>query len=313
MAKTYDTVMKQLLDEFAIDWVGWLAPQVGLPADVKVEPHEVDLSTVQVTADKVFRLKAPSQGFLHIEPQSSWDDSFPIRILCYNVLIELKYGGPVHTVVLLLRPEAQSSGLNGEVVLHHAGGDERLRFRYGMIRVWELPAKPLIEGPLGAAPLALLTNEAAPQLKGYVQRLDERLTEENVDPASRNLLLTSCYLLLGLRYDDVSISEAFLGVSMLEESTTYQAILRRGRQEGRQEGMQEGRQEGRQEGMQEGRQEGALEARREMLLDVLGEKFGKVPTALEEQIRESANLGWLQRAIRQAVTMKSLAELTPES
>ena len=73
MSKPYDAAMKQLLDDFAIDWVDWLAPLFGLPSTVDVEPLDVDLSTVQVSADKVFRFKAPAEGLLHIEPQASWD------------------------------------------------------------------------------------------------------------------------------------------------------------------------------------------------------------------------------------------------
>ena len=73
---------------------------------------------------------------------------------------------------------------------------------------------------------------------------------------------------------------------MLEESTTYQAILRRGRQEDRQEGR--------------------LEDRKEVLLDLLREKFGVVPAGIEGQILQSTNSNWLQQAIRQTVKMQSL-------
>src|SRR5579871_2005353 len=101
MAGPFDATLKQLVDAFAADWVGWLAPMVGLSASTAVEPLDPDLSTVQPAADKVFRLRAPAEGLLHIEPQSSWDGGLVGRLLLYNVLLEHRYGGPVYTFVLL--------------------------------------------------------------------------------------------------------------------------------------------------------------------------------------------------------------------
>ena len=51
MAKPFDATLKQLLDLFAVDWIDWLAPTLGLPAHVEVEPIDVELSTVQFSAD----------------------------------------------------------------------------------------------------------------------------------------------------------------------------------------------------------------------------------------------------------------------
>jgi hypothetical protein len=152
MAGAFDATLKQLLDVCAPDWVTWLAPLVGLPASVVATPLDVDLSTVQPVADKVFRLQAPTTGLLHLEAQSSWDGEFHNRLLLYNVLLEGRYGGPVHTIALLLRREAMTSDLTGAVVRHDATGREYLRFRYATVRVWELLADTLLKGKLGATP-----------------------------------------------------------------------------------------------------------------------------------------------------------------
>ena len=84
MAGSFDATLKQLLDACAPDWVGWLAPLVGLPTSVMADALDADLSTVQPTADKVFQLRPPASGLLHLEPQSSWDGGFPDRLLLYN-------------------------------------------------------------------------------------------------------------------------------------------------------------------------------------------------------------------------------------
>ena len=71
MSQHYDSTLKHVLEAYAADWVGWLAPRLGLPATTSVEESlDVDLSTVQVIADKAFRLGPPASGLLHIEPQA---------------------------------------------------------------------------------------------------------------------------------------------------------------------------------------------------------------------------------------------------
>ena len=92
MTKPFDTTLKDLLNVFAIDWADWLGPEIGLSAKIEVEPHDIDLSTVQMSADKVFRLKLPAKGILHIEPQASYDSGFPGRLLQYNALLVPQLG-----------------------------------------------------------------------------------------------------------------------------------------------------------------------------------------------------------------------------
>ena len=300
MARPFDATLKHLLDEFAIDWVQWLAPRLGLPTTTSVEPLDVDLSTIQLAADKVFRLNSPSAGLLHIEPQTSWDDHLDERMMLYNGLLHERYGGPVYSVALLLRREANASTLTGTLSRKYADGREYLRFDYTVVRVWELPAEPLMSGHWGALPLALLTDEAKGRLVELVGRIDERLRREQVPDATRRLVLTSSFILLGLRYNENEIRNAFTGAMGMKESSTYQAILK------------EGRHEGRQEGQKEGKQEGLLSARKDALLDILSERFGNCPPDVERRIRESFDANRLQTAIRQAIRIQSPSELVLE-
>jgi predicted transposase YdaD len=285
VAGAFDAVLKQLLDACAPDWVAWLAPLVGLPPSVAATPLDVDLSTVQPVADKVFRLRPPAAGLLHIEAQSSWDGEFPGRLLLYNVLLASRYGGPVHTVALLLRREASTPGLTGAVVHHDTAGREYLRFRYTVVRVWELAADALLAGRLGAAPLALLTDDAQPRLPALVDQLADRVARESPTTADANLLLSCAYILLGLRYDDAVAETLFHGVQKMRESSTYQAILK------------------------EGRLEGALAAQQEALLALLQERFGAVPPEVEAKVRAATDVAKLQLALRRVVHITAPGEL----
>ena len=297
MSKPFDATMKHLLGLFAVDWIEWLAPKIGLPAGVAVDPLDGDLSTVQVAADKVFRLRPPAVGLLHLEPQASWDGELPDRLLLYNTLLHHRHGGPVYSVAILLRPEANAAAMTGTVSRRFGDGTEYLRFGYSTIRVWELKADELLSGGVGALPLALLTNDARGRIGELVERLDRRLREPGVGEITRRTIMTSSYILLGLRYDEGIFHGAFQRVSGMKESSSYQYILN----EGRQEGLQEGR--------QEGRQEGQLQALREALMDILSDRFGQLPVELVAEISLSTDPLALRSAIRSANKVATVAEL----
>src|SRR6202035_2188521 len=128
MSKRFDATLKQIIDRFAADWAVFLCDQLGLPAGSRAEPLDADLSTVSPQADKAFRLTGPADGFIHLELQSSWDGELESRLLLYNVLLEHRYGGPVRTVLVLLRRDANASNLTGMLSRSDARG-EYLRFR----------------------------------------------------------------------------------------------------------------------------------------------------------------------------------------
>ena len=289
MSKPFDATLKQLVDAFAADWVSVLAPFVGLPARIAVEPLDADLSTVSAAVDKVFRLKAPARGLLHIEAQASWDGGFPDRLLFYNIFLEHRYGGPVYTIALLLRRDASSPNLTGTVSRTYDSGEEYLRFRYTTIRLWELSSKQLSQSGLGALPLALLTDDAEPKLSELVSQFAERVEREAPDRDTSNLLLTCGFILMGLRYDRETIRKLFSGVQHMTESSTYQAILEEGHEKGRGAGIVQGEQLA--------------------LLTFLQERFGTVPPEVEARVRASTDPNRLQAAIRQVLRITVPSEL----
>ncbi|MDB5313162.1 MAG: hypothetical protein JWO38_7364 [Gemmataceae bacterium] len=289
MAGRFDAALKHLVDAFAADWVGAIAPLVGLPAATAVDPLDADLSTVQPAVDKVFRLRPPGAGLLHLELQASWDGTFPDRLLLYNVFLEHRYGGPVYTVALLLRRDAAAPNLTGLVTRGYPGGEEYLRFTYRIVRLWELPADQLLAAGLGAAPLALLTDDAVPRLPELVTRFADRVDREAPDRDAGNLLLTCGFILLGLRYDKDVIRTLFAGVQRMKESSTYQSILDEGRDEGLARGI--------------------VAARQEDVMALLQERFGTVPPEIESRVRAATDPTRLQAALRQVLRIDSPDEL----
>lgn len=231
MPKPCDATLKQIIDRFAADWAGFLCEQLCLPSGAKAEPLDADLSTVtSPQSDKLFQLSGTASGLIHLELLSSWADDLPDRCLLYNVLGHHRYGGPVRTLIVLLRREAYSSNLKGRLAREDERG-EYLRFRYEVVKLWEQPLDKLIRGPLGTVPLALLTDEAQPQLPTLIRDIDRRARKETKSARKNAEILTACDLLLGLRYNREQVAQFFQGVRGMRDSSTYQAILEEGRVE----------------------------------------------------------------------------------
>lgn len=298
MAKPFDITVKDLLDDCAPDWVRLFAAEFDLPPTAAVTPLEVELAADPLMADKVFRLDPPETGILHIEPQASWDGKFPERLHAYNAALDLKYGHPVYTVAVLLRPEANSSSLTGELVRVRKSGRRYDAFEYAVVRVWELSADELLAGGIGTLPLALLTNDARGRLGELVDRLDARLDAPHVAPTRRERILIDSYILCGLRYTKLEIETAFTRARGMKESVTYQGILR------------DGREEGMKIGLEKGREEGTLIARRNDVLRILKARFGSVPGELEAKVNASLDAAALETAVVSAATAAKVEDVT---
>jgi predicted transposase YdaD len=297
MAKPFDSTLKQLIDRYCADWSEFMCVLAGLPAGTRAQPLDADLGSISPEADKLFRVEPPGDGVVHVELQAGWSGDQPQKLHVYNTLAAYRYGGPVRSLLVLLRPEANARALTGVYTCADEAG-EYLRFRYRVIRLWELPSGPLLEGPLGLLPLGLLTDDAQPHLGDLLRRVDARLEAANLSLNLHAEMLTACHILLGLRYDDNTVRELFRGLRTMRESSTYQAILAEGRGEGRIEGRNEGRVEGRVEGLVEGQAEGRLSALRVAVQDAGGVKLGPMPAEQASRLAGITDEDRLRRILR---------------
>jgi predicted transposase YdaD len=177
-------------------------------------------------------------------------------------------------------------------------GWETNRYNYRVVRLWREEPDPYLTAGVNLVPLAPLTNVSAEAAPGLVRRMADRI---NAEPAARAAKLwTATYLLMGLRYEYEVAAQLLEGVQNMRESTTYQAILREGREEGRIEGRNEGRVEGRNEGRVEGR---VGEAQR--MLSMLGEtRFGAPDEATRGAIESIDDVERLERMTKRILDTK---------
>jgi hypothetical protein len=195
----------------------------------------VDLSTVTTAADLIVGVGNPLAEVVHIDFQSSAAAWKHADVLVYNALIYAEYHVPVHSIIILLRPQAAHSNLNGVVSYAPRSGRGSMNFTYEVVRLWERPAAELLAGALGTTPLAmrgaLPPGVALPDaLTAVAQRLIERL-EREAPPDQARQLLTAAFLLTGLRVRRDVARQVFRGVRAMRDSDTYLAILDEGREE----------------------------------------------------------------------------------
>ena len=82
-----------------------------------------------------------------------------------------------------------------------------------------------------------------------------------------------------------------------------------GREEGRREGLQEGREEGIQEGLKEGRKEGMEQGAHQVLLRLLGRRFGPLPETVRRQVETISSLDRLTELAERVLSAHSLEEM----
>jgi predicted transposase YdaD len=122
-----------------------------------------------------------------------------------------------------------------------SGGERNLpagfqtnRYNYKVVRLWQDDPELYMNAGLSLVPLAPLTAVSLPDLPGLIQRMKDRINSEPPPLASK--LWTAAFLLMGLRFSDDVVMRLLEGIQIMQESTTYQRILREGRQEGLVEG-----------------------------------------------------------------------------
>ncbi len=195
---------------------------------------DADLSTVSAEADKVIHVGGDAPWLAHIEFQTSDERLIGDRMLLYNVMLGYRHGLPVDSTVILLRPQADGPALTGQVVWQ-VHDRPYLDFRYRVVRAWEQSVDAVLAGGLGTLPLAPLCDMPLERMPDVIRHMEARLRQE-VPPAEAAVLWTATYLLMGLRYPPGLAGHLLQGDRAMEDSSTYQALLSKGRALGRDEG-----------------------------------------------------------------------------
>jgi predicted transposase YdaD len=152
----------------------------------------------------------------------------------------------------------------------------------------------LLAGGLGTLALAPVSAVPEGEVAGVIRKLNRRLTGPRA-PRKAKDIKTAAYVLLGLRYSDEIAHALFGEVLGMEESATYQAIVRQGREQGLSQGLEQGRTEG----------------ERRAILRVWEAKFGPPDEATRAAINAISDLGQLDDLAVRLANATSWQELVP--
>src|SRR5260370_30378716 len=121
----------------------------------RVTVEDSDVGTiVSGASDKLFRVHDDPEYLLHLDFEAGhFRAELPLRLRLYNSVFEYRHRRVVLRAAVLLAPQADSPQWNG--LLQRGLPDETPRgtLRYDVIRVWHLPADPLLAGGPGTAAL----------------------------------------------------------------------------------------------------------------------------------------------------------------
>jgi predicted transposase YdaD len=288
MSKPYDSVFKDPLER---DPAGWVSLALGpLPGEARI--IDSDISTVSGAADKVVFLTGLEPLVVHFEAFASWDPSILARGMHYNSAHHRRHLVPVHSVFVVMRPEANHASLTGEYRVTVRQSGQTHVFQYQVLRAWTLDLDAVLCGPLATLPLAPITDAAADRLPEVLRQIELRL-EAEAAPETRKDLWVDIFVLLGLRYPREGVAQLFRGIPAMRESDTYQMIL----------------EEGMERGLERGREEGQLEATRRLLLLVGRRRLGEPDSATLRSIEAEQSVSRLEEWLNASLQAESWADL----
>ena len=226
MAKPFDATLKELIEKHPADWLAFFGAQT----TASVRTIDADVSTVSAATDKLFLVESDPAWLLHVEFQSSPCSGLIERLQWYNTLVRYRHSLPVRSILVLLRPSADSPQYSGVWQDRLPDGTTYLEFHYQAIRLWQLPEATVLQGGVGVLPLALLADVAEKKLPDVVRRVAKRLKDEVPERHEAETLWTQTFVLAGLRLPRSVLDPLFRGasaMSILEDSSALEYFTER--------------------------------------------------------------------------------------
>lgn len=226
MERPFDPTLKTLAELAPVDWL-LLAKRRR-----RVTVQDSDVGTlVSGASGKPFRVHDDPEYFLHLDFEAGhFRSDLPLRLRLYNSVFEYRHRRVVLSVLVLLTPAADSPQWTGLLQRGLPGEVPVSTLRYEVIRVWEIPVEQLLKGGTGTIALAPISNLGISDVRRVMRRMKERPGGPSAVRRAADIWAAT-YVLLGLRYSNQLADALFEEVLGMEQSTTYQAIIRRGRAE----------------------------------------------------------------------------------
>ena len=289
MAQQYDRTMKRLTSVFTGDYVRFVLGAEAFRAEaVTLEEEEVDreLPSLSREVDFVCRVRLDGDAaLLLIEFQTAWASDMPRRMAGYSWRLHERYDEGVYPVVVVLRP-------GGRLQRHwrmSVWGREVARCRFEVIRLWEMEAAEVVSrGLVGLYPLLPLMRWGASEPAEVLARSQDLILAQVEGREERADAYVALRVLRGIRYPLELVNRILRRRQLMLESPVYEQIRAEGRDEGQQARLCED------------------------VLAVLEVRFGLVPPALAERVRQLKDPEALEGFLRGAAVAESLEAFAGE-
>jgi predicted transposase/invertase (TIGR01784 family) len=235
MSGSWDNALKFLVQEKPQDFVSWLMGKGQWEKEVLGQ-----LKARHINTDVLYQVQVNKHPcLLHIEFQRRGDPNMARRMWEYNVLATQQFSLPVYSFVIYLISE---SGLAfSPFVLLDLEGEAIHTFRFGVIKLWEIPTEQLKSlGFKGLLPLLLLTKGG--QERAVVEEITTALSGEKSKENRELLVLTySIATLIFVESEDKTWLRRRFGMldDMLADSWLFKELIEKGEQKGFEEGLKQ--------------------------------------------------------------------------
>ena len=266
MAK-YDTIAKYLIQIFPRAIVRLVLGRDDVEIDDILET-EIPRVETRLT-DSLIRVRIDGQAVLvHTEFQTTDSANMPIRMATYIIRLIERYGLPVYSHVIYLRPNA---GRRDEGFYHQAHPDYSVLARYKVIRLSELDGRAILEGGQdGLLPFTpLMKRPAGMDSEAWLRECIRISGAVSLGSADKADFLGGLAVLSGLAYDPTTITsilfqEGFMD-AIMRESSFAQYLGEQFKEQFLEQGIEQGIERGIEQGIEQGIERGIQESIREAL------------------------------------------------
>ena len=326
MATNHDQLMKELIATFPDQFLHLAAPEVAAridPGSLAFEPEEHFSGNPTGHArrcDLVSRATVlpPAEGsggedevLMHVEIELNNRAAVPPKLLLYNRGLSLKHALPVHTIVLFLH--GGPAGSQVRIYEEHSLGRTVGTLTYHSLGLSQALASEYLARPEPLAwAFAALMRPAKGQRRSQLglECVHRIANEPSLSPDHRRLLLGWVLTYADLEDDDAEEFDRIVAELEDEEvQDVRMSMTERWRRQGLEQGKKEGKAEGRMEGKAEGRMEGKAEGVRELLVRLLGQRFGSVSSEVLGRIGAMTSVEELSGLAERVYQVDSLDEL----
>jgi hypothetical protein len=266
----YDVASKILMETCRDELIWYFA---GIEVEESTLIEELPQETVSLKRSDfpvMVKAKSGEKKLALFELQTHWNEAVPLSLLDHRTRYQIKYQmDPVSFVILLKRAEAAT----------HIYENNEVRFTFQLIKIYEMDARDIVyEGLLCLTPFVPLMKNG-PELLTAADDLIYQSSRSRIEKAD---LLTSMAILSGIVSENLPVQLINRRKDIMIESAAYDII--------KQDGIEEGR----------------ILTAREMLIEAIEARFGKVPNDIFERVEKMSNQKRLKFFLKTAVTCEDI-------